>query len=293
MGVNVTLKMAASSSQDAMALKRFDKILSSNQVIKSQQRGDPELTKEEKSSILSNMLLSSPGSFLRRFGSLLDLEDLTYFVTSTDYEVQYRTKELKRLLNGNNRQKRTNNRRYKAIEELTRNSDYFSEQEMKERCPLLYEQYIGKFLSDEERDKLGRCQPGELSLAAHIANKLDNDIMTEKLVKELRIERNMESTGTHNNDSRVLTVSDDPQTAEQDKYILRKEFLRLMHLRFLNGEEEDYDYSTVDNNEEYDVHTIGQRDDEESYFDSEEPSNKLDEEENMEHELHDDDGYDY
>ena len=45
-----------------------------------------------------------------------------------------------------------------------------------------------------------------------------------------------------------------------------------MQLRFLSGEEREFDYSKVDNNVEYD--SIEQRriDEEEKYFDSEEPS---------------------
>ena len=31
------------------------------------------------------------------------------------------------------------------------NKDYFSEKEMKRRCPILYEEYIGKHLSEEEK----------------------------------------------------------------------------------------------------------------------------------------------
>ena len=285
--------MAASWTQQETILRMFDKIICSDRIIKSQQRDDPELTKEQKTEILSAILHNSPGSFLTRFGSLFDQEDLSYFVNSTDYEVIYHTKELQTLLKHDNRKKRTNNRRYKAIEELTCNGSYFTEQEMRERCPLLYEQYIGQFLSDEERTELESCRPGELSLAAHITNKLDNDIIAEKLVKELQLERDKAATCMVTTDlNSVLTVSTDPQTAEQDKYVLRKEFLRLMHLRFLNGED-DYDYRTIDNNEDYDVSNICQRDHEETYFDSEEPNNQINTMDNIDDNHYNDDDYDY
>ena len=61
--------------------------------------------------------------------------------------------------------------------------------------------------------------------------------------------------------------------AIQEKLLYRKEFLRLMHLRFLDGkDEQDFDYSTVDDNVEYDDSTVRNRDFEDEYFDSEEPS---------------------
>ena len=45
-----------------------------------------------------------------------------------------------------------------------------------------------------------------------------------------------------------------------------------MQQSFLRGEDRDFDYSTVDQNEAYDdLHAIAQ-DDEDSYFDSEQPS---------------------
>ena len=262
----------AASTYDPITLRMLGKVIESDKPIKSQQKGDPELTVEDKKMILATILRDSPGSFLRRFGSVLDNEDLQYFTTSTEYEVQYHVRQLNRLLKGNNVKKQTSNRRYKAIEELTATTDYFTDREMHGRCPLLYEQYIGQFLSDEERDKMSSCKPGELSLAAHIVNKLDNDVIVERLVQEVKTENGQDGGTTTSCCEGVLTLSADPEQAECDKYMLRKEFLRLMHLRFINGEEEGSVYDDIDTNEEYDITTVGEHDDEELYFDSEEPS---------------------
>ena len=262
----------AASTYDPMTLRMLGKVIESDKPIKSQQRGDPELTVEDKKTILADILRDSPGSFLRRFGSLLSNADLQYFTASTDYEVQYHVRQLNRLLKGNNVKKQTSNRRYKAIEVLTATTAYFTDLEMRGRCPLLYEQYIGQFLSDEERDKMSSCKPGELSLAAHIVNKLDNDVMVERLVQEVKTESEQDGGTTTSCCEGVLTLSTDPEQAECDKYMLRKEFLRLMHLRFINGEEEGSVYDEIDANEEYDITNLGEQDGEELYFDSEEPS---------------------
>ena len=251
----------------------FEKVIRSENIIKSQQQGEPDLSRQEKLDILSNLLERTPGSFLMRFGKLFDEKDLKYFDKHTDFEVRYRVKELMRLLQTNVKVKQRRNRRYKAIEELTTSGEYFSEEQMRERNPLLYEHYIGQYLSEEERDKIGLCAPGELSLSAHIVNKFEEDICATKLQQQLEIEKQqsgeLEDTKALKNN--VLTLSCDPVQAEE-RLMLRKEFLRVMHLQFLNGDDAEFDYSSVDNNEEYDVNDISGRDEEDSYFDSEEPS---------------------
>lgn len=54
--------------------------------------------------------------------------------------------------------------------------------------------------------------------------------------------------------------------------MLHEEFLSVMQDKFMRGEEEEFDYSAVDINDEYDDLTIRERDEEEHYFDSEEIS---------------------
>lgn len=55
--------------------------------------------------------------------------------------------------------------------------------------------------------------------------------------------------------------------------MLKEEFKHLMQERFIEGEEKDYfDYSMVDTNEEYDDLQVRGQDEEDAYFDQEEPS---------------------
>jgi len=56
---------------------------------------------------------------------------------------------------------------------------------------------------------------------------------------------------------------------EQEKMMLHEEFLSVMQDRFMRGEEQEFDYSTVDANTEFDDLKIRERDEEERYFDSE------------------------
>ena len=59
---------------------------------------------------------------------------------------------------------------------------------------------------------------------------------------------------------------------EEEKQMLHEEFLSIMQDKFMRGEEEEFDYSAVDTNDEYDDLTIRERDEEEQYFDNEEVS---------------------
>lgn len=57
----------------------------------------------------------------------------------------------------------------------------------------------------------------------------------------------------------------------EERLILREEFTSRMHQRFLDGKDGDFDYSTVDDNPDFDNLDIVARDEEERYFDEEEP----------------------
>ena len=54
---------------------------------------------------------------------------------------------------------------------------------------------------------------------------------------------------------------------DKEKLMLHEEFLSAMQDKFMQGEEEEFDYSTVDTNDEYDDLKIRERDEEERYFD--------------------------
>jgi len=52
----------------------------------------------------------------------------------------------------------------------------------------------------------------------------------------------------------------------------RERWEDVMTRRFLEGEDEDIDYTTIDDNEEYDDRKQMERDEEDAYFDAESPS---------------------
>ena len=85
------------------------------------------------------------------------------------------------------------NRRYAAMKELEAGGVYFSEDEMKHREPLLYEQMIGQFLTEEEQQQQATdgIDRSDLRLSTILLHHLD-DVQRKALYeyqkeKEVRV----------------------------------------------------------------------------------------------------------
>lgn len=280
----------SSSAPSQLELDMFAKVMRSGLTIKSQQIGEPELTQEQKLEALRSLLYEKPGAFLMRFGKVLDDKDLAWFdrLSSTNFEVDFRVKELRNNLamSSKSRENLVKNRRFEYLKELVGSSSYFSEEEMRNRNPLLYEHYIGQYLSEEERQRLDNDISSDMTLSGMILKKMELDRRSELLSRQQELEAGqiVESDSSDLSESEDdederepeenlgMKLSTDPVTAGREKEMLKEEFLKAMQLRFLNGEERDFDYSKVDLNEKYDSIDARQRDEEDDYFDTEEPS---------------------
>jgi hypothetical protein len=75
---------------------------------------------------------------------------------------------------------------------------------------------------------------------------------------------------------------EDPEDAPKTKEEGLERWKRDMSLRFLRGEDDDFDYNTVDDNEEWDDKTTEEREVQERYFEDEEPSWVLEPNDNAE-----------
>lgn len=249
--------------------RMFHRIISSGLTIKSQQRGEPDLSEKEKIAILSGILHQQPGAFLMRFGKVLDETDLSYFDHYSDYEVVFRVKELRKLLIPRNREKRVQNRRFECMKELM-GTDYFSEEEMRQRNPLLFNYYIGQYLSEEELEALDSAT-SDMTLSSHIMRKMQLDKRRERLRRQTEKEREQLEEEDTSSEEEMEGSAADVTVTEDEKRRLRREFLRAMQLSFLRGEDKAFDYSQVDSNEQYDSIETQQQDTEDAYFDEEEP----------------------
>jgi len=236
---------------------------------KSQQRGDPELTHAEKYCIASEVLHRNPANFLFRFGKHIKSEQLQYFEEiNGDYEVEFHLKELRKTLDTSLSRKLVQNRRYAAMQKLIQSGEYFAETEMRRRNPMLYEQMVGRFLTDEEKQKvdsfdmadcrfstilldhLVKCQEKDLK----IAQEEDEDGMVEEQDEDEEAEDGMEG---------------ESEVEAEDKSVLKQEFTNIMYESFLSGTDKDFDYRSVDSCSEYDPMSIISQDKEDAYFDDE------------------------
>ena len=286
--------MADSSGLElsSVELVMFNKIISSGCIIKSQQRGDPDFSHSQLCSELMTFLQQKPGSFLMRYGKYLDCQDLTYFdgiPQRDDFEVNFRLGKLRQTLSqsSKSRTKKIRNRRYECLRYMMEESSYFSEEEMRQRNPLLYDFYIGQYLSEEEKQRRGRKNT-DMALSAMILNQMDQDKtaelfrrQTKSEIEELSLSNatGCESSGCESRVSskkhrllKAMELNSDPTIADREKYMLKQEFLAAMQTHFLDGKDEGFDYSRIENDEQYDSLDMRERDEQDEYFDEEEPS---------------------
>lgn len=256
----------------------IETIAASGSPVKSQQLGDPDLTLEEKREVLMDQYRSRPLVFLERYQAHLKPEHIDAFShLSSDCRVQYYCKEIQRRASGSADRRRVRNHRYAALRALQKEGQYFSEEQMRVRDPLLYEQYIGQYLSEEEI--LQRSEEVMRSGTGGLADLLI-DSYQEKLIQS-RLEQEQEK------EQCALEESEDEECEEvrqaeyepnaEEKAMLREEFLSQMHQRFLDGKD-DFNYSEVDENPDYDNLDIVSRDAEERYFDEDEEEEEEEEE---------------
>uniref|UniRef100_A0A182JGF8 DUF2052 domain-containing protein n=1 Tax=Anopheles atroparvus TaxID=41427 RepID=A0A182JGF8_ANOAO len=295
----------------------FDHICSNQQVFfKDQQKNEPELTTDEKKTILRAVLNQSHCTFLDRFGQYMKDEHLGYFeqeeqtlAYSPDerYEIDYYLNRIRKLRNGG-RATEVRNRRYAALKKMCDDGTYFSEREMMQRDPLLYEHLVGQYMT--EREKRERDASVPVSVVDILFNQIDKEEAKDALQKleaeEYGQEQNdwfdLEET---NNRSRPTSLNfpraqwgnfdDEEETRLEarrherqtksfrrrmvippahlvtagERNLLRNEFIETMYERFIAGDDKEFDYSRVDDSSEYDNVTIMDQDEEEKYFDEE------------------------
>lgn len=282
-----------------------------------QQINDPDVTNEEKNCIAEYLLNKNIVTFLYRFGRFLTLNHLKFFENLEENNINGQQKEIDVLLNSFkkkiNNKNLIKNRRYYAM----RNKliDYFSEKEMMSREPLLYDQLIGQFMTENEKRTLhsvdsSTCFSDVLlekihnEQVANIYNKQKNDYLLENqnhsdsrnselISMEINsyIQTNQQMCenlfpqiphsyrkhwGGFTDNAEQLKNKHPKYITSEEKHLLRKEFFGIMEANFIEGLESDFNYETVDNTSEYDDLSI-QSMDEELYFESEEKSEEYNE----------------
>ena len=131
-----------STNKETLKEAMIRRLISTDAHFKHQQRGEPDLTPEEKSNIALGILEKSSVLFLERFSKFLTTEDVEFFEDQRqDYGVSFYIAEIKQRCK-DTKHNVVKNRRYQALQELVEQGEYFSEEEMKWRDPLLFDQMV-------------------------------------------------------------------------------------------------------------------------------------------------------
>lgn len=288
----------------------IDHIISNDEIIfKSQQRNETDLSPEEKRKIATEILNSNKSTFLSRFGKFLNEEHLEIFEKYTDdpnegYDLKFYILSLKRYFSTKKRNMDIRNRRYSALNKLIEENSYFTETEMMRRNPLLYNQLVGQYMSEEEKKKRDNIDTQNITFVNLLLETIDRDQTKEKQKKQEEIEDDQleeedSDEETKKSPKQDMEIDEEIPTTSKwgefpgsepirtfnnyqpkkekivfitasERKLLKEEFTSIMYQNFIDGKD-DFDYSTIDNNEEYDNIDIKNIDAEEKYFDSESP----------------------
>jgi len=237
---------------------------------KHQQKDEPDLRIEEKFNLAKELLKNKPATFVQRFGKYLSEEQLEYFETwkSDDYELEFYLQQARQDQCRFIKEHRVKNRRYAAMQKmLGNNDDHFSEAAMKARNPLLHEQLVGRFLTEEEREEEIRPDMTNCSLSTIILDHMD--LNTERDTKKrLKDEEEEEEFDTDDEESGE-DVDEEEGIGRQEggREFLKQQFVKAAYKNFLDGKDDGVDYRKIDTDDTLDDLEVEQRDLEERYFD--------------------------
>ncbi|XP_053545076.1 coiled-coil domain-containing protein 97 isoform X2 [Bombina bombina] len=263
-------------------VEMFMAISGSSVPVRSQQKGDPEFSQEQKMSILLDLYESKPLVFLERFSKVLREEHLGCFShLSGDYTADYYCKEIRKASLKRVDRTRVRNKRYAALQQLITAGEYFSDEQMRERDPLMYEQYVGQYQSEEEiMSKNSRELSQATSLSVVLLNSCHEQVLQRRLEAQKELEENCEEEEDTDDDEESELQSDEEQEVNsEERALMREEFISRMHWRFLDGKDHNFDYSEVDENPDFDNLDIITHDEEEKYFDDDDDSDEMETEE--------------
>lgn len=319
---NADNEASSASTSAALPAQLVDicKALADNSkiVFQSQQIDDPELNHTEKQQIAQDAYNKSRKNFLIRFGNYMneqqldDIQKLTIQESSPNEnmdDINLLLEDLKRKLHTRNVS--VKNRRYNAMQDLLQKGEYFSEHEMMQRAPELYQELVGQYLTEAEKKARDSYDVRNTSFSGILMHTLEQKQREELLQQvEPSLEPMQPSSASNAVDCEVPEVcrkqwggfdDDEPVACSTsrntsavnvgriitpeyynpgERELLRNEFMGLMKERFLSGKDSDFDYSAVDDNVQLDDLQQIERDEEDAYFEGSDDDDEDDEQEN-------------
>eukprot|EP01080_Neovahlkampfia_damariscottae_P006286 gene6286-10293_t len=243
------------------------------------------------------LLQSDPYLYLEKYGSLLTQKEFNCFEKNykENYEVNwYLNKKI-----GLNNNKKIKNRRFNAIDSL---KEYFSLEEMKQRRPELYSQILGNYYKERGETFDKNMKVYERILKNYDYSNFTNRILEDRKNDEIHnekdeiheksdeenenfeyfIEKNqkikekkLQTKEENQKEIYNLKIDDkeivlkfeksDVKLDNEDDYLIQY-FISEMKRKFIEGDDKDFDYSKVDNDESLDDINQMTIDFEEKYF---------------------------
>ena len=267
------------------AVKDISQRLSADQGLRlpaSLQRDLTEpVTPQKRKEYVTTLLEKDPGVFLERYASKLSQQEIAQFEPlRDDYEVDFYLKlaEDEELAARSGLSATVKNRRLAQLNRLVDEGKYFSEEAMRNRAPLLHQQYIG------QRPVAVASSAPTLSgtlLRQHDEQEHQNKLQQQKEQEAMVEEEEESSSEEAEEDGQTQQSKHDTSGLEQPSANKHgdasadpqntEDFLALMHQRFLNGADHEYvDYSSIDKNATLDDDWAAQAegDAQEKYFDA-------------------------
>lgn len=178
------------------------------------------------------------------------LESSAYYVKDVDMddELDFRQEQSARLVAKNRR------KRY-----LELHPEYFEDSSLELADPLLYDRLIRRFQTASEREAEGRRKG--------FTGVMSTDLWRAEAKKDALSRPNPNSLFTYTRGSRGEIMEEEKDDVPMSKGEGKAWWLDDMTQRFLRGDDQAFDYKTVDANEKYDD-PEQERDIQEAYFDS-------------------------
>ncbi|KAL9099188.1 MAG: hypothetical protein Q9163_005276 [Psora crenata] len=141
--------------------------------------------------------------------------------------------------------------------------EYFDSHSLELADPLAYDRLIRQFQTNSERDAEVRRKG--------CSGVLEADLWRSEAKIEALNKPDHGAEWRYRRDEQGQIVTEEKDDVPISKAEGAQRWKKEMELRFLRGDDEDFDYGEVDGNEAYDDHRTREREEEESWFDEEEP----------------------
>ncbi|KAL6718770.1 hypothetical protein ACLMJK_003004 [Lecanora helva] len=147
---------------------------------------------------------------------------------------------------------------------LDTHPEYFTSASLELADPLAYDRLIRRFQSTTEREVEGRKK-------GH-SGVLEADLRRSEAKIDALANPDDAAIMRYRRDTSGEIVAEEKDETPLNKEEGAQRWRKEMELRFLRGDDTDFDYATVDSDEGYDDKGLEEQEEEEKYFDEEEPT---------------------